>query len=92
MKDGAWVRARISADGFEEGLQEHLAIKWIGPDTDAVFEKEEVILPDSSSAVLWSSIGIDPDRKREPGTYTIEVYRNDSILTSGSFVLRRGDS
>ena len=87
MKDGTSVRMQALVEGLEAGLQEHLHIKWIGPDGEIIFTKNIDLLPDSSKAFLTSSVGIDPDRKRDAGTYTVEVFRDDSMFASGSFEL-----
>jgi hypothetical protein len=87
MKDGARVRIRAVVEGLEPGLQEHLSIRWVGPDGGSVYTKNLDLLPDTSQAILKSSIRIDPDRKRDAGTYRVEVCRDDSMFASGSFAL-----
>lgn len=87
MKDGARVLMRAVVEGLEPGLQEHLSVRWVGPDGGSVYTKNLDLLPDTSETILKSSISIDPDRKRDVGSYTVEICRDDSVLASASFEL-----
>lgn len=82
---GAKIQANILLSGCEPGVEECLLLRWIGPDSAKVFEKTVDLIPEEYSPSLESRMSISPKRQRLPGTYTVEVYRAEQLLTSGTF-------
>jgi hypothetical protein len=62
-------------------------IDWIGPDGKSFYLKRIDILPGDSTALLVSSISVEPG-KRPPGEYLVRIYLFRELIAEKHFELR----
>jgi hypothetical protein len=83
--DGHSVEAEVTLAGLEPGKEEVVHLVWLKPDGQELFRKVLEFVPEGDTESLKSSIGISPDRERDPGKYAFKVYRHRRLLTSRVF-------
>ena len=65
------------------GKEQEFHLLWKGPDGKTTFLKREVLTPEKSEARLTSALSLSPKR-RDPGVYTLCVYRYRTLLVEKS--------
>jgi hypothetical protein len=89
IKEKAKVRALVEIEN-PEGLGERelmFHLVWLGPGGKSFHKKRIDYAPNDSLATLKSSVSIYPG-KREPGSYTLQVYLFRELIAEKRFELR----
>lgn len=88
IEDKARVYAQIEVSGRAKHKNQKLSftLKWTGPDGQSFYEKDIDLLANDPETGLGSSISIFPT-KREPGSYSLQVYLSDKFIAAKKFEL-----
>ena len=89
--DGHSVEAEVTLTGLKPGKEEVVHLVWLKPAGQELYRKIFEFTPEGETESLRSSIGISPDREREPGKYAFKVYRHRRLLTSSVFEIGEAD-